>query len=114
MALPLRSVLSLQGVTPAARQFATRPTCLDLALPRGQIALVQVDAEAGATALVDLCIGLTDPGAGQVRFRGVDWTTRSPRERLNRRRRIGAIRHTHVWPSHMTVMEAVLVAQVYH
>ena len=38
----------------------------------------------------------------------------TPRERLNRRRRIGAIVHTDVWPSHMTVMEAVLVAQFYH
>ena len=114
MARPLRSVLSLQGVTPAERQFAARPTCLDLELPRRQVALVQVDDEADATALVDLCVGLIDPGAGQVRFRGVDWTTRTPRERLNRRRRIGAIVHTDVWPSHMTVMEAVLVAQFYH
>jgi phospholipid/cholesterol/gamma-HCH transport system ATP-binding protein len=114
MARPLRSVLSLQGVTPAERQFAARPTCLDLELPRGQVALVQVDDEADATALVDLCVGLIDPGAGQVRFRGVDWTTRTPSERLNRRRRIGAIVHTDVWPSHMTVMEAVLVARSYH
>ena len=114
MARPVRSVLSLQGVTPAERQFAARPTCLDLELPRGQVALVQVDDEADAAALVDLCVGLIDPGAGQVRFRGVDWTTRTPRERLNRRRRIGAIVHTDVWPSHMTVMEAVLVAQFYH
>ena len=114
MARPLRSVLSLQGVTPAERQFATRPTCLDLELPRGEVALVQVDDEADATALVDLCVGLVDPGAGQARFRGVDWTTRTPRERLNRRRRIGAIAHTDVWPSHMTVMEAVLVARFYH
>ena len=114
MARPLRSVLSLQGVTPAERQFATRPTSLDLELPRGEVALVQVDDEADAAALVDLCVGLIDPGAGQARFRGVDWTTRTPRERLNRRRRIGAIVHTDVWPSHMTVMEAVLVARFYH
>ena len=114
MARPLRSVLSLQGVTPAERQFAAAPTCLDLELPRGEVALVQVDDEADASALVDLCVGLIDPGAGQVRFRGVDWTTRTPRERMNRRRRIGTIVHTDVWPSHMTVMDAILVAQFYH
>jgi phospholipid/cholesterol/gamma-HCH transport system ATP-binding protein len=114
MARPLRSVLSLQGVTPAQRHFAAMPTSLDLELPRGEVALVQVDDEGDAGALVDLCVGLIDPGAGKVRFRGVDWTTRTPRERLTRRRRIGAIVHTDVWPSHMTVMEAVLVARFYH
>ena len=114
MARPLRSVLSLQGVTPVQRQFAAMPTSLDLELPRGAVALVQVDDEGDASALVDLCVGLIDPGAGEVRFRGVDWTTRTPRERLTRRRRIGAIVHTDVWPSHMTVMEAVLVARFYH
>ena len=115
MALPVsRSVLSLQGVIPAERQFSATPTRLDLELPRGAVALLQVDDEADATALVDLCVGLADPGAGRVRFLGVDWTTRNPRERLTRRRRIGAIVHTDVWPSHMTVMEAVLVARFYH
>ncbi len=89
MALPLsRSVLSLQGVTPAERRFSATPTRLDLELPRGAVALLQVDDEADASALVDLCVGLSDPGAGRVRFLGVDWTTRNPRERLTRRRRI--------------------------
>jgi phospholipid/cholesterol/gamma-HCH transport system ATP-binding protein len=114
MARPLRSVLSLQGVTPVQRHFAAMPTSLDLELSRGTVALVQVDDEGDAGALVDLCVGLIDPDAGEVRFRGVDWTTRTPRERLTRRRRIGAIVHTDVWPSHMTVMEAVLVARFYH
>ena len=115
MALPLsRSVLSLQGVTPAERRFSATPTRLDLELPRGAVALLQVDDEADASALVDLCVGLSDPGAGRVRFLGVDWTTRNPRERLTRRRRIGAIVQAGVWPSHMTVLEAVLVARFYH
>ena len=111
---PLRSVLSLQGVTPAERQFSATPTRLDLELPRGKVALVQVDDEADASALVDLCVGLVDPGAGRVRFLGVDWTTLKPRERLAGRRRIGAIVQTEVWPSHMTVLEAVLMARFYH
>ena len=115
MALPLsRSVLSLQGVTPAERRLSATPTRLDLELPRGTVALLQVDDEADATALVDLCVGLSDPGAGRVRFLGVDWTTRNPRERLTRRRRIGAIVQAAVWPTHMTVLEAVLMARFYH
>src|SRR5260370_9303859 len=115
MALPLsRSVLSLQGCTPAERRFSATRTRRDLELPRGAVALLQVDDEADASALVDLCVGRTDPGAGRVRFLGVDWTTRNPRERLTRRRRIGAIVQAAVWPSHMTVLEAVLVARFYH
>ena len=115
MALPLgRSVLSLQGATPAERRFSATPTRLDLELPRGAVALLQVDDEADAAALVDLCLGLSDPRAGRVRFLGVDWTTRNPRERLTRRRRIGAIVQTAVWPTHMTVLEAVLLARFYH
>ncbi len=115
MALPVsRSVLSLQGVIPAERRLSATPTRLDLELPRGAVALLQVDDEADATALVDLCVGLADPGAGRVRFLGVDWTTRNPRERLTRRRRIGAIVQAGVWPSHMTVLEAVLMARFYH
>ena len=115
MALPLsRSVLSLQGVIPAERRLSATPTRLDLELPRGVVALLQVDDEADATALVDLCVGLADPGAGRVRFLGVDWTTRNPRERLTRRRRIGAIVQAAVWPTHMTVLEAVLLARFYH
>ena len=115
MALPLsRSVLSLQGVIPAERRLSATPTRLDLELPRGAVALLQVDDEADAAALIDLCVGLSDPGAGRVRFLGVDWTTRNPRERLARRRRIGAIVQAGVWPTHMTVLEAVLMARFYH
>jgi phospholipid/cholesterol/gamma-HCH transport system ATP-binding protein len=111
---PTRPVLSLQGVALVERQFSTTPTQLDLILSRGEVAMLQVDDEADAAALVDLCVGLVDPGAGHVRFLGVDWTTRTPRERLHRRRRIGAVVQTDVWPAHMTVLDSILVASGYH
>jgi phospholipid/cholesterol/gamma-HCH transport system ATP-binding protein len=109
-----RPVLSLQGVTLAERQLSATTALLDLDLSRGEVALVQVDDEADALALVDLCVGLTDPGAGHVHFLGVDWRTRNPRQRLRRRRRIGSVMQTHVWPSHMSVIESVLLARHYH
>ena len=111
---PTRPVLTLQGVSIAERQASSRPTQLDLALLRGEVALVQVDDDSNAALMVDLCLGLADPLAGQVRFLGVDWTSRTPRERFSRRRRIGAIVQTDVWPAHLTVLEAVLVARFYH
>jgi phospholipid/cholesterol/gamma-HCH transport system ATP-binding protein len=109
-----RSVLSLQGVAMAERQLSAAAVHLDLDLPHGEVALVQVDDEADALALVDLCVGLADPSVGHVRFLGVDWRTRNPRERLSRRRRIGAVMRTQVWPSHLSVLESVLVASYYH
>jgi phospholipid/cholesterol/gamma-HCH transport system ATP-binding protein len=111
---PSRLVLSLQGVTLAERRFSTTPTKLDLELPRRSVTLVQVDDETDASALVDLCVGLADPHTGNVRFLGIDWTSRTPRERMHRRRRIGAVLQTDVWPAHMTVLDSVLLAGSYH
>jgi phospholipid/cholesterol/gamma-HCH transport system ATP-binding protein len=112
--VPRRSILSLHGVTLTERQFSTRPAHLDLELPRGEVALVQVEDEGDAATLVDLCLGLSDPVGGNVRFLGVDWQSTTPRDRFTRRRRIGAVVQTDVWPSHMTVLESVLVAHLYH
>ena len=114
MARPTRSILSLQAATLGERQLSTTTTCIDLELPRGGATLVQVDDEIDAVALVDLCIGLAAPTDGQVRFLGVDWQARGARERLTRRRRIGTVVQTHVWPAHMSVLESVLVARFYH
>lgn len=114
MARPARSTLSLQAATLGERQFSTTTTRIDLELPRGGATLVQVDDEIDAVALVDLCIGLAAPTDGRVRFLGVDWQARSARERLTRRRRIGTVVQTHVWPAHMSVLESVLVARFYH
>ncbi|MGH8428891.1 MAG: hypothetical protein ACREUF_00670, partial [Solimonas sp.] len=63
---PTRLVLSLKEVMLAERQFSSTPARLDFELPRGDVALVQVDDEADATTLVDLCLGLIDPAAGEV------------------------------------------------
>lgn len=114
MARPTRPILSLQAATFGERQLSTTTTRIDLELPRGGITLVQVDDEIDAAALVDLCIGITTPTDGRVRFLGVDWQSRGPREQLMRRRRIGTVVQTHVWPAHMNVFDAVLVARFYH
>jgi phospholipid/cholesterol/gamma-HCH transport system ATP-binding protein len=109
-----QSILSLHGVALAERQHSTRPTCLDLELPRGSLAMIQVDDDADAASLVDICLGLATPAGGQVGFLGVDWQALSPHERLARRRNIGTVVQVHVWPSHLTVLESVLLAHRYH
>lgn len=109
-----QSILSLQSVTLVERQHSTRPTCLDLELPRSTLAMIQVDDDADAATLVDICLGLATPAGGQVGFLGVDWQALSPHERLARRRNIGTVVQVHVWPSHLTVLESVLLAHLHH
>src|SRR5262245_34541957 len=111
---PSRSVLSLQGVRLGDRHFSGSLGKLDLEVPRRSAALLQVDDDSDAAVLVDICLGLNDPSAGHVRFLGVDWATRTPAERMYRRRRIGTVVQTEVWPSHMTVLDSVLLAGAYH
>lgn len=76
--------------------------------------MIQVDDDADAATLVDICIGLATPAAGQASFLGIDWQARRPHERLTRRRNIGTVVQAQVWPSHMTVLESVLLAHLYH
>jgi phospholipid/cholesterol/gamma-HCH transport system ATP-binding protein len=111
---PARSVLTLEGATFGAQPLSFNTAPLNFDLPRGEVAVVHVDDDDDAIALVDLCTGLAAPASGHVRFLGVDWTTRTPNERLRRRRRIGAVVQTEIWPSHMTIMDSILLARVYH
>ena len=111
---PSRSVVSLQGVTLGEHRLFGSLGKIDLELPRRGAALVQVDDEADAVALLDVCLGISDPHVGRVHFLGVDWTTRTPAERMHRRRRIGAVVRTEVWPAHMTILDAVLLPGAYH
>ena len=109
-----RSVLSLENAALTERYLSATPACLDLDLRRGESAIIHVDDEDEGAAMVDLCTGFVPPFGGHVRFLGVDWTTRTRPERLRRRRRLGVVIETDVWPAHMTIMDAVLLDSLYH
>jgi phospholipid/cholesterol/gamma-HCH transport system ATP-binding protein len=109
-----RSVLSLEGAALADRAFSARRARLDFDLRRGEIAMVHVDDDSEASAVVDLCTGFVSPLSGHVRFLGVDWATRTRPQRLHRRRRIGVVLQTEVWPAQMTIMDSILLARLYH
>lgn len=111
---PSRSVLSLQGVTLAGPHLSGSLGRIDLEVRRRGVSLIEVDNETDASALLDVCLGISDPRVGQVRFLGVDWLSRTPAERMHRRRRIGAVVQTSVWPAHMTILDAVLLPSSYH
>ncbi len=99
---------------PARRPISGSPALLDLDLRRGEVAIVHIDDDSDGLALVDLCVGLKAPTSGHVRFLGVDWATRTRPERLRRRRRVGVVVQTEVWPSQMTIMDSILLAQLHH
>jgi len=111
---PARTVLSLEAAALTERPSSGLPALLDLDLRRGEVAVIHVDDDSEALAMVDLCVGLTAPASGHVRFLGVDWATRTRPERLRRRRRVGIVAQTEVWPSQMTIMDSILLAQLHH
>jgi phospholipid/cholesterol/gamma-HCH transport system ATP-binding protein len=111
---PARTVLSLEAATLTERAMTGTPATLDLDLRRGEVGVIHVDDEGEASALVDLCVGLAVPASGRVRFLGVDWATRTRPQRLHRRRRVGVIAQTDVWPAQMTIMDSILLAPLYH
>src|SRR5215475_15295169 len=111
---PARTVLSLEAAALTERAMSSMPAQLDLDLRRGEIGVIHVDDESEAAAMVDLCVGLAVPASGRVRFLGVDWATRTRPQRLHRRRRIGFVAQTEVWPAQMTIMDSILLAPLYH
>src|SRR5277367_4255817 len=111
---PARTVLSLEAAALTERPISGSPALLDLDLRRREVAIVHVDDDSEGLAMVDLCVGLTAPASGHVRFLGIDWATRTRPERLRRRRRVGVVVQTEVWPSQMTIMESILLARLHH
>jgi len=107
-------VLSLEAVVLPERAVAAAPAQLDLALRRGELGIIHADDDGDSFSMIDLCIGLMVPAGGRVRFLDVDWATRSRPQRLHRRRRIGLVAQTGVWPPQMTIMDSILMAQLYH
>src|SRR5690349_2780596 len=111
---PARTVLALEAAALTERPISGSPAHIDLDLRRGEVGMIHVDDDSEAVALVDLCVGLGTPSSGHVRFLGVDWATRTRPQRLHRRRRVGVVAQTDVWPAQMTIMESILLAPLYH
>jgi phospholipid/cholesterol/gamma-HCH transport system ATP-binding protein len=108
------TVLTLEAAALTERSISGSPAHIDLDLRRGEVGIIHVDDDNEAAAMVDLCVGLAVPASGRVRFLGVDWATRTRPQRLHRRRRVGVVAHTDVWPAQMTIMDSILLAPLYH
>jgi phospholipid/cholesterol/gamma-HCH transport system ATP-binding protein len=102
MANPQSSVLSLRGMSVA-----------DFDLGHREVAVAEIDDEE-VEDFIDLCLGLSEPPRGEVWCLGAPWAGHSYRERLARRRRIGTLAGTQVWPAHVPVAQVALLPQLHH
>lgn len=108
------AVLSLQRVAMVRQNMSAVPAYLDLELARGQVAFIEVADEDEARLLIDLCLGVSDPDSGQAFFLGTSWQTLNYPDRLSRRRRVGSVVQTDVWPAHLSVFDAVMLSRFFH
>lgn len=87
---------------------------IDLALRPGDLVLVQPGDEPHERALADGACGLVEPQSGAVRFRGRPWGG-LPADQANAMRgRIGHLFRRGAWLPHLSLLDNVLLAQLYH
>ena len=110
------AILSLAGVTLTETAASAGARRLDLELGRGEVALLETgdDGDAAAEAMLDLCLGLTSPAAGDVAFAGEAWSSLSWHRALAQRGRVGLLTASQVWPQALSVAESVLMPTLYH
>jgi phospholipid/cholesterol/gamma-HCH transport system ATP-binding protein len=89
-------------------------SCASLALAPGSFELIDAGDHSHATAFSDLCSGLIEPNAGDVRFLGHDWRT-LPHDYANALRgRIGRVFADEAWVPHLSLIENILLQQRHH
>ena len=108
------AILSLAGVALTEAAAAGGAHRLDLELGRSEVALLEIGDDGDADAMLDLCLGLALPAAGEVAFAGQPWRWLPWRRALSLRGRIGLLTASQVWPRAVSVAESVLTPTLYH
>lgn len=108
------TILSLHDVALAERRSARAARLLNLELGLGEAALLEVGDEADMEQLVDLCLGLTQPVAGDVLCLGTPWRGEDYAAALARRAAIGTLAGSLVWPAHLSIAESTVIPRLYH
>jgi phospholipid/cholesterol/gamma-HCH transport system ATP-binding protein len=91
---------------------AARP--IDLKLCPGEMALIDAGDEAHAAMIIDVAIGLIAPQAGTARFLGRDWSDVPAVHAQAMRGRIGLALTSGLWIDRLSVLDNVLLPQLYH
>jgi phospholipid/cholesterol/gamma-HCH transport system ATP-binding protein len=86
----------------------------DFTLHAGDLVLVQPGDEQHERLLVDLACGLRFPVRGAVRFLGRPWSDARPDQANALRGRIGHVLHRGAWVPYHTLLDNLLLPQLYH
>jgi phospholipid/cholesterol/gamma-HCH transport system ATP-binding protein len=109
-----RPVLEFDDVWLPLREPEGSGVAIDLTLRAGDLVLVQPGDEQHEAALVDAACGLAPPGMGAVRFLGYTWPDLPPDQANALRGRIGHVFRRGAWISYLTLLDNVLLPQLYH
>ena len=107
-------VLEFEAVRLPLRDAHGSDLMIDATLTAGELVLIQPGDEEHEDALADGASGLLPPKTGRVRFLGRDWHD-LPADQANALRgRIGRVFGRGAWVSYMSVLDNILLAQLYH
>jgi ABC-type branched-subunit amino acid transport system ATPase component len=111
----MASILEFTGVSyhPASTQFSG-VVDVDLAVGRGEIALIKAEEGQDNDPLASLAQGLLPPAAGRVRFHGEDWTKMGPSRQSLLRGMTRRVYGHYGWVSNLDIMENICLAELYH
>jgi phospholipid/cholesterol/gamma-HCH transport system ATP-binding protein len=87
---------------------------IDLALGPGDLVLMQPGDASHERAIVDGACGLVAPEAGAIRFLGRAWAGLPPDQANALRGRIGLAFRRGAWLPYLTLLDNVLMPQLYH
>jgi phospholipid/cholesterol/gamma-HCH transport system ATP-binding protein len=111
---PSTPVLQLEEVWLPLPDQQGSGVVIDLTLRGGDLVLVQPGDEQHEHLLADVVCGLAPPARGMVRFLGRAWSEVSPDQANALRGRIGQVLRRGAWIPHLSLLDNLLLAQLYH
>jgi phospholipid/cholesterol/gamma-HCH transport system ATP-binding protein len=108
------SVLEVDGVWLPLPDQQEVGVSVDVTLRPGDLVLLQLGDEQHEQLLVDVACGLLRPARGTVRFLGRAWSETPPDQANALRGRIGHVLRRGAWIPHLTLLDNLLLPQLYH
>lgn len=87
---------------------------LDLEVLGGDLCLMRLERSGQTSTFADACAGIIQPLRGAVYFLGQNWQKLRPSLANALRGRIGRVFATANWINHLSLMENILLPQLYH
>jgi phospholipid/cholesterol/gamma-HCH transport system ATP-binding protein len=87
---------------------------IDLTLRAGDLVLAEPGDEQHEQLLADVACGVVAPARGTARFLGRDWSEMPPDRANALRGRIGAVLRRGAWIPHLSLLDNLLLPQLYH